>query len=173
MYNAVGSVSGTISGNIRPMDRDEFYTVLEAAKVLGVTDRHVRKLAADGRIEGERADNGWILFRRSVHEFRDQRRPHERPPDASIWPVEARNLLEEVRALERELGRLQGQRELEAVAESTLRESLERERQWVDAERERAEQERREREQIQEEARRLREELEEARRPWWMRWFGG
>jgi hypothetical protein len=38
----------------------------------------------------------------------------------------ARDLLEEVRALERELGRLQGQRELEAVAESTLRESLER-----------------------------------------------
>jgi hypothetical protein len=33
------------------------------------------------------------------------------------------------RALERELGRLQGLRELEAVAESTLRESLERERQ--------------------------------------------
>jgi excisionase family DNA binding protein len=53
------------------MDRDEFYTVPEAAKVLGVTDRHVRKLTADGRIEGERADTGWILFRRSVHEFRD------------------------------------------------------------------------------------------------------
>jgi excisionase family DNA binding protein len=117
------------------MDRDEFYTVPEAAKVLGVTDRHVRKLAADGRIEGERSDTGWILFRRSVHEFRDQRRTHERPPEASVWPVAARDLLEEVRALERELGRLQGQRELEAVAESTLRESLERERQRADAER--------------------------------------
>ncbi|MDQ3590040.1 MAG: hypothetical protein M3392_07340 [Actinomycetota bacterium] len=52
------------------------------------------------------------------------------------------------------------------MAESTLREQLERERQ-------RADQEHREREQAQEEARTLRKELEEARRPWWRKLFEG
>jgi hypothetical protein len=56
--------------------------------------------------------------------------------------------------------------ELTEVAESTLREQLERERQ-------RADQEHREREQTQEEARTLRKELEEARRPWWRKLFDG
>lgn len=55
--------------------------------------------------------------------------------------------------------------ELTSVAESTLKEQLERER-------ERAEQEREERLQAQKEAHQLREELELARRPWYKRLFG-
>jgi hypothetical protein len=58
--------------------------------------------------------------------------------------------------LERALGRLEGEMraraELTAVTESTLRESLERERERAD---------------------RLEEELREARRSWWRRMFGG
>jgi excisionase family DNA binding protein len=175
---------------ISAMERDAYYTVAEAAKLLSVTQARVRQLARSGDIEGERAEDGWKLFRASVNDYRDHKRASERPREAQEWPQDARDLLEEVRALERELGRLQGQRELEAVAESTLRESLERERQRVDAERERAAQERQERERLleelkrereradkleeaQEESRRLREELDAERsKGFWRRLFG-
>jgi hypothetical protein len=53
---------------------------------------------------------------------------------------------------------MEGQRELQAVAESTLRESLDRERQRADA--------------AEFESKRLRDELDKARVPWWRRWFG-
>jgi excisionase family DNA binding protein len=160
------------------MDRDAYYTVAEAAKLLSITQARVRQLARSGDIEGERAQDGWKLFRSSVNNYRDHKRASEKPREAQEWPQDARDLLGEVRALERELGRLQGQRELEAVAESTLRESLERERQRVDAERERADQERRERDQERQErieaqrtVEKLREELKEARLSWWKRLF--
>jgi chromosome segregation ATPase len=61
--------------------------------------------------------------------------------------------------LQRQLGSLEGRLELTEVTESTLRESLERERERADHERERAE--------------RLEQELQEARRSWWRRLFGG
>jgi hypothetical protein len=54
---------------------------------------------------------------------------------------------------------MEGQRELQAVAESTLKESLDRERQRADA--------------AEFEAKRLRDELDKARVPWWRRLFGG
>ena len=60
--------------------------------------------------------------------------------------------------LQRELERMEGRLELTEVAETTLREQLERERQRADQERERAE--------------RLEAELREARRSWWRRLFG-
>jgi hypothetical protein len=61
-------------------------------------------------------------------------------------------------ALQRELGRLEGRLELTEVAESTLKERLERERDRADA--------------AETEARALREELERAKRSWWRRLFG-
>jgi hypothetical protein len=64
-----------------------------------------------------------------------------------------------VASLEWELGRLEGRLELTERAESILREQLERERERADKERERAE--------------RLEAELQEARRSWWRRLFGG
>jgi hypothetical protein len=60
-----------------------------------------------------------------------------------------------VEDLQRHLGRLEGRLEileLTEMAESTLREQLERERERAD---------------------RLEEELRDARRPWWRRMFGG
>jgi excisionase family DNA binding protein len=150
------------------MNREEFYTAMEAAKVLGISDRRVRKLASEGRIEGERTDEGWMLFRRSVHEFRDLKRARETQVVIPEWPIEAREALERVEKLQRELGRLEGEmkahRELTEVAESTLREQLERERERADAERERAGK-------LEEEAKQLREKLEKAQQPWWRRVF--
>ena len=60
--------------------------------------------------------------------------------------------------LERELGRIEGRLQITEVAESTLRDQLERERLRADEERDRAH--------------RLEEELRQARRPWWRRVFG-
>jgi len=57
-----------------------------------------------------------------------------------------------VEALQRELGRLEGRLEIEAVARSTLEESLTRERERAD---------------------RLEDELREARKSWWQKLFGG
>ncbi len=53
-----------------------------------------------------------------------------RPPDPAD---EVRRLHERLEELQRLLGRMEGQRELQAVAESTLRESPDRERQRADA----------------------------------------
>ena len=93
-------------------------------------------------------------------------------------------------ALQRELGRLEGRLELTPVAESTMRESLELERERADAERERAYAEWERTEALQLELERLREQLAEAsipqkppenapgtttvgeRRSWWRRFFG-
>jgi excisionase family DNA binding protein len=136
------------------VEGDEFYSVSEAAKVLKVTDRRVRQLASEGELGGERTEAGWKLRKSSAHSFRDGRRA----PKSPGWPPDA---IERINALERALGRLEGEMktrlELTEVAESTLRESLERERQRADAERERAE--------------RLEAELAEARKSWWRRIF--
>jgi excisionase family DNA binding protein len=182
-----GTPSGIQSGNDRASDRQEYYTVSEAAKVLSISERRVRQIAQDGKVDGVRTEDGWKLFRYSVHAFRDRRvdqRPTRGARDSSS---EAREWIERVASLERELGRLEGRLELTERAESTLREDRERLLEDLDRERERAAQEQaraeevqrdaeqfvREREEAQEEARRLREELEAERsKGFWKRLFG-
>jgi excisionase family DNA binding protein len=146
------------------MDRDEFYTAVEAAKVLGISDRRVRKLASEGRIEGERTDDGWMLFRRSVHEFRDMKRAREAPTMMPEWPIEVREALDEVKNLTFRLGRMEGRLELEAITRSTLEQQLQREQDRADQERKRADAERQRVEVLE-------TELREARRSWWQRMF--
>ena len=170
-----GSSSGRPSGTDRPTDRQEYYTVSEAAKVLGISERRVRQIAQDGKVEGVRSEDRWKLFRYSVHDFRDRR--EAQPPVRAVRggrepSSEAREWIERVTALERELGRLEGRLELTERAESTMREERERLLEDLARERERAAQEQekaeeiqrdaeqfiREREAAQEEARRLQEE---------------
>jgi len=139
--------SGTPSGGERPYDRAEVYSALEASKVLGITPRRVRALAAEGKIEGQRTEAGWMLFRRAVHAFRDARRPREGPHG----PQEAKEWIEKAQTLQRQLGRLEGRLEIEAVARSTLEDQLQRERERAD---------------------RLEEELRERRRGFWRRLLG-
>jgi predicted RNase H-like nuclease (RuvC/YqgF family) len=67
-------------------------------------------------------------------------------------------LNDRIAELREQLGRAQARAELTELAESTLREQLERERERADQERERAEQ--------------LEAELKEVRRSWWRRFFG-
>ena len=172
---ASGTPSGMPSGTDRLADRQEYYTVSEAAKVLNISERRVRQIAQDGKVEGSRSEDGWKLFRYSVHDFRDRREaqnPVRAARGAHEPSSEAREWIERVTALERELGRLEGRLELTERAESTIRAERERLLEDLAWERERAAQEQekaeelqrdaeqfsREREEAQEEARRLQEE---------------
>ena len=140
---------------------EETYTVQEAAKVLRTTERTVRRRLERGELEGTRdpTSGKWRVAAVSVTAAMGDRPPKEsqEPPEAM---QEAADLRARVEALQRELGRLEGQRELEAVTQSTLREQLERERERADR--------------LEEELRadRLEKRLRAARPPWWRRVFG-
>jgi len=189
-----GRPSGRPSGTDRPSDRpdrQEYYTVSEAAKVLNISERRVRQIAQDSKVQGVRSGDGWKLFRYSVHDFRDRR--DEQNPIRAVRAgrepsSETREWIERVTTLERELGRLEGRLELTERAESTMRAERERLLEDLARERERAAQEQekadetqrnaeqfvREREEAQEEAERLRAELEAERsKGFWRRLFGG
>jgi excisionase family DNA binding protein len=147
---------------------EDFYTVEEAAKVLQLTPGRIRQMLRAGELEGvppgeaESGGRGWKIPMRAVH---DRPRPArverpERPLEASERLAE---LEAEVRDLRYRLGLSEGRLELTEKAESTLRDSLQRERERAD--------------QAELEARQLRGMLEEARKPerslgWWRRVFG-
>jgi excisionase family DNA binding protein len=141
-----------------------YYTVEEAARVLKRTPGRIRQMLRAGELEGvppdESEGRGWKIPAHAVHD-RDRPARVERPSEARSLesPERLQDLEAEVRDLRYELGLSRGRLELTEKTESTLREQLERERERADKERERAEQ--------------LQAELEEARRPWWRRMFGG
>jgi chromosome segregation ATPase len=118
-----------------------------------------------GELEGSRdpINDRWRIPQGAVHAIKEEREPLEvakRATDAREW-------IEKVEVLRQELGRMEGRLELTAQAESTLRESLERERERVERERERADR-------LEERAEKLRDELEAERsKGFWVRLFGG
>lgn len=132
---------------------EETYTVQEASRILRTTERTVRRRLERGDLEGTRdpTTGRWRVAAHSVTAATPERPPKasQEPPEASQEAADLRLRVE--RGLQRELGRSEGQRELETLTQSTLREQLERERERAD---------------------RLEEELRDARRPWWRRIFG-
>jgi hypothetical protein len=141
------------------MTEGDYYSVSQAAKILKVTHGRIRQMLGSGELEGEKDEAGhWIIPAHVVH---DRPRPPrvERVPAAPTGPPESTgasenlsDLLDRVPPrLERELGRSEGARELEAVARSTLEEQLQRERERAD---------------------RLEEEVRQSRRSWWRKFFG-
>jgi hypothetical protein len=149
------------------VEERETYSASEAAKVLKLSTRRVRQLAETEEIEGTRdAEGNWKLDKASVHTFRDDRRsssPREGPRRRSKRP-DSSTAWDSVTELERALGRLEGEMraraELTATTESTLKESLERERERADR--------------LEERAEKLRDELEAERsKGFWVRLFGG
>jgi excisionase family DNA binding protein len=108
----------------------DYYTTTEAAKLLGVGDSRVRQMLLAGELEGERdpVSDRWRIPQHAVLARRVERKPQETPKS----PVDALDWLEKVEALRQQLGRMEGRLELTAQAESTLRESLERERERAD-----------------------------------------
>jgi excisionase family DNA binding protein len=131
---------------------EETYTVQEAARILRTTERTVRRRLERGDLKGSRdpTTGRWRVQAHSVTAAMP-----ERPPKASQEPSQSpesvRDYRDRIEDLQRQLGRLEGRLELTEVAESTLREQLQRERERAD---------------------RLEEELREARRSWWSRLFG-
>ena len=155
------------------MEGEDVYTPAEAARILArtdkpITERRIRQMLQAGELTGFRDEAGrWHVLQSEVHRLRDERRiAPESPPGA---PESSGELLEVVRALERELGRLEGRLELTEHTESTMRAERERLLEDLARERERADR----LENAQEEARRLREELEAERsKGFWRRLFG-
>jgi excisionase family DNA binding protein len=136
----------------------ESYTVQEAARILRVTERTVRRRLERGELEGSQdpISGRWRVAAHSVTSALSDRPPKAASPESAQDAAELRLRVGEAEekraALERQLGRLEGRLEITEVAESTLREQLQRERERAD---------------------RLEEELRDARRPWWRRMFGG
>lgn len=131
---------------------DDYYTVQEAAKILRTTERTIRRRLERGDLVGTRdqISGRWRVEAHSVSEAMPDRPPKE-SQEPSESSVSASDYQDRVEALQRELGRLEGRLELTEMAESTLREQLDRERDRAD---------------------RLEEELRDARRSWWSRIFG-
>jgi excisionase family DNA binding protein len=144
----------------------DFYTVDDAAKILKLTPGRIRQMLRAGELAGDRDDTGrWRIPAHAVHDRprpprieRDADRPGSTGPEARESSERLQELESEVRDLRYQLGLSQGRLELTEKAESTLRESLERERERADRERERADQ--------------LQQELDQARIPWWRKLFG-
>jgi excisionase family DNA binding protein len=142
------------------VEGEETYSVTEAARILRVTDRAVRKWLAEGTLEGSQGEGGrWRIPQRAVHARLDERPPRE----ARGSDLSAAEMVEVVRDLERLLGRAEARAELRAElterAESTLRE--ERDRLL------------RERDAAQDEAKTLRKELQAERsKGFWRRLLG-
>jgi excisionase family DNA binding protein len=144
----------------------DHYSPSQAARILGLTDRHVRHMLDGGELAGEKSETGrWRIEQSEVHRMLEERR--RQTPAGMAWygsveapggRQEAAELRVRVEDLQRTLGRLEGRLELTEMAESTMQ--AERARLIEDLERER------------ERSERLERELEDARRPWWRRMFG-
>jgi excisionase family DNA binding protein len=137
---------------------EDYYTTREAARILKVTEARVRQMLGAGELEGTRdpVSDRWRIPQHAVHARLEQRRPSEAPRTSA----DAREWIERVAVLERELGRLEGRLQLTDVAESTLRDQLERERERADR--------------LEDRAEKLRGELEAERsKGFWARLFGG
>jgi len=144
---------------------EDTYTTGQAARILRVTDRGVRKMIDRGELEAHQDERGRHLIpQRAVHAMLEERREAEvgerSPEETSRGTEEARELRERVESLQRELGRLEGRLELTERTESTMREERERLEQLLGEERA--------------ERRRLQEQLDAERsRGFWQRLFGG
>jgi excisionase family DNA binding protein len=108
-------------------DQDEYYTPSQAARVLRLTRQRVAELLRNGEVEGYKDDLGhWRIPKAALHAHKEAR--DETQAERTLQP----DLLERLVEAEREVGRLEGRAQLTEVAESTLREQLQRERERAD-----------------------------------------
>jgi hypothetical protein len=157
-------MDGTPQNGPEDQDRGETYTPIEAGRVLGVSDERIRQLIDAGEIAGEKRAGRWHVYRLSVHHQLEQRgsprarRSRERAPHESGEDA-TRELRARVEDLSYKLGRSEARAELTEQAESTIRETLQRERERADG--------------LEAELRETRDQLEASRRRgFWSRLFG-
>jgi excisionase family DNA binding protein len=115
------------------------YSTAQAAKILRVNDRTIRKMLDRGELNGEREESGaWRVLQTSVHarlEEQRRREVEEGREESQEGLERLRDLEIEARDLSYRLGRSEARVELTEKAESTMR--AERERLIADLERER------------------------------------
>src|SRR4051794_22006462 len=107
------------------MAEDETYSAPEAAKVLRLSERRIQQMLQTGELPGTKLDSGyWRIPKHAVHNRKDETSSRRTKRSSAVMEDTRRaaSLENELRTLEREIGRLQGRLELTAVAESTLRE---------------------------------------------------
>ena len=144
---------------------EDIYTTGQAARILRVTDRGVRKMIDRGELEAHQDERGrYLIPQRAVHAMLEERRAARvgeiSTEETSRSAEEATDLRERVEGLQREIGRLEGRLELTERTESTMREERERLEQLLEEERA--------------DRRRLQEQLDAERsRGFWQRLFGG
>jgi excisionase family DNA binding protein len=111
----------------RMEDQDEYYTPSQAARVLRLTRQRVAEVLRNGEVEGYKDDLGhWRIPKAALHAYKEAR--DESQTERTFQP----ELLDRLVEAEREIGRLEGRAQLTEVAESTLHEQLQRERQRAD-----------------------------------------
>ena len=111
----------------RVENNDEYYTPSQAARVLRLTRQRVAELLRNGEVEGYKDDMGhWRIPKAALHAYKEVR--DENQAERTLQP----DLLDRLVEAEREVGRLEGRAQLTEVAESTLREQLQRERERAD-----------------------------------------
>jgi excisionase family DNA binding protein len=144
---------------------EDTYTTGQAARILRMSDRGVRKMIDRGELEASTDERGRHLIpQRALHAMLEERRAagvgEISTEETSRSAEEARELRERVEGLQRELGRLEGRLELTQRTESTMREERKRLEQLLEEERA--------------ERRRLQEQLDTERsKGFWQRLFGG
>jgi Helix-turn-helix domain len=111
----------------------DYYSAADAARILKISKRRVLQLLQEGELEGQQDESGrWRVAMHSVHAAKETRNQQEMPREAATSSSDALEWIERVNILERELGRLEGHLELSERTESTLQESLQRERERAD-----------------------------------------
>jgi excisionase family DNA binding protein len=175
------------------VEKKEYYTLAQAAQILGITQRRLLEMLAAREIDGEQdpQSSRWKISKDAVHEFVPEPPPTDQPPTgpedtAELPPETVQELIGELNNLQREMGRLKTRLELAQRAQNSAwqeekelllgeleqeREERRREREWAEstlrAEQDRlVEEQRREQERsdaLQEEADRLREEADRLR----------
>lgn len=136
---------------------EDTYSTGQAAKILRLNERTIRKMIDREELAGELDGAGhWRVPQAAVHARLEEQR-HQEAQEPTENTESVRELQSKVEDLTYRLGRSEARVELTEKAESTVRE--ERQRLLEDLERER------------EERQRLQEELREARRPFWRRIF--
>ena len=111
----------------RVESQDEYYTPPQAARVLRLTRQRVAELLRNQELEGYKDDSGhWQIPKAALHAYKEAR--DESQAEKTLQP----DLLDRLVDAEREIGRLEGRAQLTEIAESTLREQLQRERERAD-----------------------------------------
>jgi hypothetical protein len=135
--------AGTVCGwpgaapTLQPVAREsDTYSAAQAAQILGVSERRVRQLVAQGKLAGQRSDHGVVrVSQRAVNEERKRRqkatggtvkRATRSAARSAPEPVNVGELAEAVASAVGQ--RLEGQLEITRRAESLVRQELDEER---------------------------------------------